>query len=132
MRISAKAIVNFANINQLNFGNQWTIRAGDPNTLYFQIVDLDQNGLRYMVGSGVQNQPASVVVTFPSIDDTQVINSTAIQETDDKSIFKVVLGPNQIPNSGSVRFMVQEGSTVRRFSVLNLISVEHPENEGSC
>lgn len=132
MRLSAKAITNFANINQLDFGNQWTVRAGDPNTLYFQIVDLDQAGLRYMVGSGVSNQPAGVTVTFGSVDDTQVINATAIQETDDKSIWKIVLGPNQTPGSGNVRFAIQEGSVIRRFSVLSLIAVENPDSEGGC
>lgn len=131
MRLSAKAITNFANINQFDFGNQWTVRAGDSNDLYFQLVDLDQGDLRYMAGVGSSNQPTSIVVTFPSIDDTAVINVSAIQDPNDKSIWKIPLGPNQKPNSGQVRFAVSEGSTIRRFAVLNLISVEYPEN-GSC
>lgn len=152
MRLSARPIVNYANVNNFSYANQWIIRAGDPNTMYFQIVDLDQGpynlvggpifgqsaalsgnvGLRYMVGVGVNNQPASIQVTFSSIDDTQVIVANAIQETDDKSIWKVVLGPNQKPNSGNVIFAVTEGSSTRRFSALNLISVENPNNDGSC
>lgn len=132
MRLSAKAITNFANVNQFDFGNQWIVRAGDPNTLYFQLVDLDQEGLRYIPGIGTDNQPVSVTVTFPSIDDTQVINVTAIQDPNDRSIFKAVMGPNQKPNSGNVRFAITEGSSTRRFSALNLLSVEYPDSDGSC
>lgn len=156
MRLSARPLLNYVNVNNFSYGNQWIIRAGDPNTLYFQVVDLDQGpasvvgapnpifgfqgsaalagniGLRYMVGVGVGNQPAGITVTFPSIDDTQVIAVQAIQETDDKSIWKVVLGPNQKPNTGNVQFAVSEGNSIRRFSALQLLAVEYPQNEGSC
>lgn len=155
MRLSARPLLNYVNVNNFSYGNQWVIRSGDPNSLYFQIVDLDQGpaavigqlnpifgqsagnlsgnlGLRYMVGVGVSNQPASITVTFPSIDDTQVVTAVAIQETDDKSIWKVVLGPNQNPASGNVQFAVAEGSSIRRFSALQLLAVEDPQNDGSC
>ena len=156
MRLSARPLLNYANVNSFSYGNQWIVRAGDPNTLYFQVVDLDQGpasvigapnpvfgfqstptlsgnvGLRYMVGVGSSNQPAGIAVTFPSIDDTQEITANAIQDPDDKSIWKVVLGQNQKPNSGIVRFAVTEGSATRRFSALNMISVEYPQDDGSC
>ena len=156
MRLSARPLLNYVNVNSFSYANQWIIRAGDPNTLYFQVVDLDQGpasvvgapnpifgfqgsaalagnlGLRYMVGVGSGNQPAGINVTFPSIDDTQEITIAAVQETDDKSIWKIVLGQNQKPNSGIVRFAVTEGSATRRFSALNLISVEYPQDDGSC
>lgn len=152
MRLSARPLLNYANVNSFSYGNQWIIRAGEPNTLYFQIVDLDQGpasvignqpfmgaptlsgnvGLRYMVGVGVPNQPAGIQVTFPSIDDLQVITATAVQEADDKSIWKVVLTSSQKPNTGNVVFAVTEGSSTRRFSALNLMAVEYPQNDGSC
>jgi hypothetical protein len=157
MRLSARVITNFATVNQFSYAAQWAVRAGDPNTLYFQIVDLDQVtlanisgaaliggffnvppaqasviGLRYMVGVGGGNQPASIQVTFPSIDDAQVINLTAVQaDPNDASIWKVTIPPSKTPNSGNVQFAVFEGSNIRRFSVLNMISVE-PMNDGSC
>lgn len=127
-RISAKPIVNFANINQFSFGNQWAIRAGDPNTLYFQLIDLDQNELRYLVGV---SQVSGITVTFPSIDDSLVINATAVQDTNDKSVWAVTLAPNQLPGSGNVKFAVVEGSNTRRFNVLNMLSVEIV-NDGGC
>lgn len=160
MRLSAIPIINFCDVNMFTYGSQWSVRAGDPNTLYFQIVDLDQStpgnisgasffggsfnlfnipsgvasipGLRYMVGIGGSNQPYSIQVIFPSIDDAQVINLTATQaDPNDSSMWKVVIPPNKTPNSGNVQFIVFEGSNIRRFSVTNLISVDS-FNNGSC
>jgi hypothetical protein len=86
MRLSAKPIVNYTDINHFSYVNQWIVSAGDPNVLYFQLVDLDQGpanviggytflyapplsgniGLRYMAGVGTSNQPVTLTVTFPS------------------------------------------------------------------
>lgn len=155
MRLSARPLLNYANVNNFSYGNQWIIRAGDPNTLYFQVVDLDQgpsnvigqpnpffgqggnlssnSGLRYMVGVGLTPPAtASVTVTFPSLDDTTVITATAVQDPNDKSIWSVTLGPNQRPASGNLQFAVAEGNSIRRFSALNVLGVEDPQNDGSC
>src|SRR5579863_4155520 len=113
MLLSAKPIVNYCDVNMYSFGNQWTINAGDPITLYFQIIDTDQAiignssgaflfsgvtpvgttaGLRYLVGIGSSNQPYSVQVTFPSIDRTKVLTYIATQaDPNDSSIWKVTL-----------------------------------------
>lgn len=152
MRLSARPLLNYANVNSFSYGNQWTIRAGEQNVLYFQLVDLDQGpatvvggplfqgspslsgniGLRYMAGVGSANQPVGMQVSFPSIDDLQMIVATAVQETDDKSIWKVTLNENQKPNSGAVIFAISEGGRTRRFNVLQMIAVEYPQNDGSC
>lgn len=156
MRLSVRPILNYVNVNSFSHGNQWIIRAGDPNTLYFQVIDLDQGpasvvggpspvfgfqgsqtlsgsiGLRYMVGVGGGNTPAGITAIFPSIDDAQVINAQAVQDSNDKSIWSVTLGPNQKPNSGNVQFVIQEGNSIRRFSALNLISVEYFNSDGNC
>ena len=129
MRLSAKPLLNYANVNNFTYGNQWIIRAGDPNVLYFQIVDLDQSGLRYMAGVSAS---ASVNVNFTSIDDTLAISLPAVQDPNDKSIWSVTIGPNQKPASGNVQFAVSEGSSIRRFSALNALNVEDPTNDGSC
>lgn len=132
MRLSASPIINFCDINDFTFGNQWIVRDGDPITLYFQLIDLDQNNLRYLPGIGVSNQPYSVQVTFPSIDDTKVVTATAIQvDPADNSIWKIVLGPSQQVNTGNVQFAVFEGSSIRRFNVMNMLNVEFLNN-GSC
>ncbi len=133
MRLSANIVVNYANINIFSFANQWQIRAAEPNVLYFQLVDLDQNSLRYLPGIGLSNQPYGVTVKFPSIDDTQVIMATAIQaDPADNSIWKVLISPSQTPKSGNVIFTVNEGSSSRSFKLMNGLSVEYPGADGSC
>jgi hypothetical protein len=162
VRLSANLIVNFANINQFAFTNQWQIRAAEPNTLYFQIVDLDQNnpngygggldsyyglygtgamgpgintstGLRYLVGIGSQNQPYSITVKFPSVDDSITILANAIQvNANDSSIWQVSISANQTPTSGNVIFSVTEGTATRSFSIMNALAVTYPSNSGSC
>ena len=133
MRLSANLIVSYANVNQFSYENQWQIRAGEPNTLYFQLVDLDQNKLRYLPGIGGSNQPYGVSVKFPSIDDAQVINATAVQaDVADNSVWKVSLSASQTPKSGNVIFTVTEGSASRSFKMLNGLLVEFPGNDGSC
>lgn len=154
MRLSAKPIKSFGNINYFSYGNQWYVRAGDPNTLYFQLIDIDQAvsgngqgmgvfsgispvgtsaGQRYLVGVGTDNQPFSVSVIFMSIDDSGSITIPAVQaDPNDSSIWKITIPSSQIPGGGNVQFAITEGSSIRRFSVLNMLAVEFPENDGSC
>ena len=137
MRLSAKPIVNYANINNMDFGNQWIIRAGDPNRLYFQLVDLDKvdNSAckipqRYIPIA--TTPPVVMQVTFPSLDDATQIVATAVQSTQDNSVFYVDLSPSQIPGSGAVQFALTVDGATRRFGVTGMMSVEYPDNDGSC
>lgn len=134
MRLSAKVILNYANINNFDYGNQWTIRAGDPNTLYFQIVDLDKvdpatkTPLRYIPAAG-----ATLQVKFGSIDNSNVlvINATQVNASDG-SIWSIPILSTQVPAGGNVTMSLTEGSAIRSFSVLNMLGVEYPGNDGSC
>lgn len=133
MKLSAKAITTFNGVNSFNYGNQWSIRSGEPNTLYFQVVDLDQDKLRYLVGQGVGNTPANIDVTFPSIDDDAVITVAAVQiDAADTSLWKIDLTDVQVPASGNVLFAITEGAKTRRFSALAFISVENTAGAGDC
>lgn len=133
MRLSAKLIKNYANVNSFSYMDQWIIRAGEPSDLYFQLIDLDQNGIRYLAGIGSGNQPVVVQVTFPSIDDAAVLLITATQpDANDSSIWKVSILATQTPNSGNVIFSIAEGAVTRSFGTLNLLSVEFPGSDGSC
>ncbi len=147
MRLSADFIVNYANVNQFSYQDQWKVRAGDPVTLYFQLIDLDQpaagcscsgglfgTGLRYIAGTGLVAPAApNVLVTFPSIDNSKVIQLIATQVSPfDGSIWQVTLAPTQVPGSGNVLFQVTEGTATRTFSITNGMSVELPGSNGSC
>jgi hypothetical protein len=131
MRLSAKLVNNYANLNMFGYTNQWFVRAGDPNILYFQLVDLDQDGLRYLTGRAAT--PVVVRVTFPSIDDSKTIQALATQvNAADGSLWQVNILPTMIPGSGNVIFSVTEGNAARSFKVMNALSVEYPGADGSC
>lgn len=141
MRLSAKVVKNYASINNFSFANQWTIRANEANTLYFQLVDLDMTDcttkqpLRYIpIGCGTSPVvPPSVSVTFPSIDDNDVLTIAATQvDGADGSLWKVDLTALQTPKSGNVIFNVVSECTPRAFGVMNTLVVEYPGDDGSC
>jgi len=131
MRLYSKAIINWCDVNMYTTGNQWSIRAGDPNTLYFQLIDLDQNGLRYVAGVGTANQPASMLVTFMSIDQSNVIQIAAQQDPNDGSIWSVPISPAQVLFGGNVQFQLTQANMVRNWIVTAMLCVEYPVNCGS-
>jgi hypothetical protein len=137
MRLSAIPLINYQNVNSFCTANQWQIRALEINTLYFQLIDLDNScgmnscPMRYIAGVGSSNQPASMIVTFPSIDCTQTIRATATQDPNDGSIWSVTLSSVQRPYGGSVQFALTQGNNTNYFSVLNMLCVENPRNCGS-
>lgn len=120
MRLSAKIIKNFFGINQFTYGSEWSIREGEPNTLYFQLVDLDQEGLRYLPSSG-----SSVVVTFPALNSANELVKSAVQASvDDKSVWKVDLTASEKPYSGNVKVALTESGVTKRFNILQGLIVE--------
>lgn len=134
MKLSARVVKNYANINSFGFGNQWEIRAGEPNTLYFQLVDSDQ---ATKDGAQFRYIPTGAVVTldvlFPSIDDDAALTIAADQvDAADGSLWKVELTELQVPASGNVIFKLTQDGVTRSFSITNGITVEYPGSEGSC
>ena len=134
MKISARVVKNYANINNFSFGNQWEIRANEPNTLYFQLVDSDlasKEGcqFRYIpVGTDID-----VNVIFPSIDDDGDLTVAAAPvSAADGSLWKVDLTALQVPASGNVVFELIVDGVTRSFGIVNGIQVEYPGSEGSC
>jgi hypothetical protein len=126
MKLSAKALINYQNVNSYEQANQWVVRAGDTSTiLYFQLVDLDQSSLRYMAGVGSSNQPAQVQVTFPSIDDTKRFTLIAQQNPNDDSIWNVTIPQTNTPCSGNVQFQLFQGNSINNFMVIQMMVVEY-------
>jgi len=132
MRLSALPIINYQGVNSFCTGNQWTIRSGDPNTLYFQLIDLDAScggncgcPQRYIPAAG-----SILVVTFPSIDCMSTIQITATQNAMDGSIWSIPITAAQRPAGGAVKFSLTSAPNTWNFSVINLLCVE-PINGGS-
>jgi hypothetical protein len=135
MRLSITPITNFANINQFQYTPIWKIRQGDVVTLYFQLIDLDQQpyqdsntysiqGLRYIPTSS----PA-IVLTFPSPNTNTL--KTASQNTTDGSIWTVPILASDLIYTGNVQVQVTTNGNVYNFNVDQLIQVEQL-NVGAC
>jgi hypothetical protein len=128
VRLYAKPIKNYANINQFDYASEWTIRQGEANTLHFQLVDADQDNLRYLTSDGT----ATVQVTFPAVNSANIISKAAAQVSSlDRSIWSVSLLSTEIPASGNVQIAVTENGSTRRFSLLQGLIVELI-NAGGC
>lgn len=128
MRLSVKLIKNYANINNFDFASEWTVREGDQNNLYFQIVNLDQDSLRYLP----TNVSYSLQVTFPAVNGDNVIVKTAVQaDSLDRSVWYVTLNSTDLPSSGNVQFALTEGTAIRRWGALSALQVEKL-NDGGC
>jgi hypothetical protein len=129
-RLSARPIVGYQNINSFKFANQWQINAGDTVTLYYELIDLDQCGLRYIAGGCVEGVPVGMNVTFPSIDCNQVLKLVAQQSSCDGSIWSVSISSISTPQTGNVQFQLFEGNNVTNFSVKQLMVVNY-SSDGS-
>lgn len=160
MRLTSQPIINFSSINDFQETSQWTIRATDPQTLYFQLFDLDNvntspfaalnsgffnaaiqsSPQRYIAGvspvcqPGI-NQPVVMKVTFPSLNGGNTITFVATQDPNDGSVFSIALpgysNINYAPSSGNVQFSLTQGTTTVTWVVTNMIAVEM-NNQGSC
>lgn len=127
MRLNSKPIINFGNINNFDYATEWQIRSGEPNRLYFQIVDLDKDSHRYM-----PTDPSySVQVIFPAINPANVYTKVAVQASAlDNSIWYVDILDTDQPSTGSVQFALTEGSVTRKWSMLDGLLVENVNNGG--
>lgn len=128
MRLSAKFLKNVANVNNFDYVDEWQMSEGSAQQLYLQLVDLDQDGLRFLSQATV----VSLQVTFLDIDTTANIVVAAVNEfSDDKSIWRVDLTESQIPNPGKVDFSLTQDGTVTKFVVNQAIQVDLLL-DGSC
>jgi hypothetical protein len=155
MRLTSTPIINFSNINDFQMASQWTIRATDPATLYFQLYDLDNVDTipysapfnfgffginqsfpqRFIAGVGSSNQPVTMTVTFPSLNAGATLKFTATQDPNDGSVFSIQLpgytNVGMAPASGNVMFSLTMGLNTYTWTVQNMIAVEFA-NQGCC
>lgn len=127
MKLSVKFLKNVANVNNFDYSSQWDIAEGSSQRLYFQLIDLHQDKLRYMTQATVY----SMSVTFLSIDEQTEIIKTATQAfIDDKSIWYIDLLSTEVPNTGAVKFSITEDGVESKFKVEQAIVVDLLENGG--
>jgi hypothetical protein len=129
MRLYSRPLKNYANINQFGYSSEWNIRQGEENILYFQVVDLDQEMLRYLSSDGA----FTVNVIFPQAGaNGNDLSKAAVQVSAlDRSVLSVSLSATEVPRSGNVRFEITENGTTKRWTLLQGMVVEKI-NQGGC
>lgn len=101
---------------------------GEQNSLYFQLVDLDQAELRYMPAGS-----PTLSVIFPAINSVNVLTIPAtVANAADPSIWKIDLLATQIPSTGNVQFAITEAGVTKRFVLQQGIMVHSFSNQGGC
>lgn len=127
MRLSCKFLKNVADVNNFQYADQWDIAEGSAQELYFQVIDKNKEDLRYISQAG----SFDIDVTFLDIDtDAEIVITATKPFADDKSIFKVDLTVDQVPNSGAVKFALTEDGVTKTFKVDQAIVVEMLQNGG--
>ena len=139
MRLGLRLLNAGATVNNHKQVDQVTIARGETLELCFQLVDEDQEGLRYVPGSAAtvrfQIPRADQVIAAP-MNTRQTVNNgvdrLAIPAWDgDRSCWKVALTApetNQMV-SGSIRATVTEGSSVKIASYTQGIKVIDGQDE---
>lgn len=131
MRLTSVPIKNYQSVNSFDVEERWDTRQGDANVLVFRIVDLDQEGLRYLTQTASPGY--SMAVTFPTVHQNKslVLTATPVAPLFDLSLWQVTVAATQQIYSGAVSFALTEGAAVRNWSVDNMIAVE-PILAGGC
>jgi hypothetical protein len=125
MLLGAVILKNVQNVNSFQRSSQVTVRQGNPTTVYFQLVDLEQKDeygqpLRYVPSSG-----ATLTATINAMNQVHVISRVAAQpySSDDRSVWSLTLSASDRPASGNLDLQLTEGSTIRTTTVANAIIV---------
>ena len=140
MRLNAKILKNVADVNNWQYATQASVQEGQSNEIYLQLVDFDkvpgndkstvlpENPLRYISQAAV----AALEASFSSIDTAQEFTVIGTQPfADDKSIWKLILLPTQLPKSGNFKLKLTEDGNMKSILVKNSLIVDLI-NVGSC
>ncbi len=117
--LSIKPIKNYQNINSFEYATEWAIWGGNAQSIYLQIVDLDQDGLRY-----IPQGTFTLSATFPSLD-TQVVKNAIQVSVLDPSLWRIDLLSTDDISSGSLFFTLVENGVVKNFAASNVLNVSN-------
>jgi len=133
MRLGIKILNTSATVNQYKHVDSITIARGETVEVIFQLVDLDQNGLRYIPEDGatvqvqIARQPEILKVNQSS---RQTIDHSIDREAGeafngDRSVWKLPLVEADTKNmvSTSIKIIVTEGQKKKIASVQQAIKI---------
>ncbi len=109
MLLTAQFLNNYVNVNSFDVGTYTTLTEGDSPTLYLQLVDATNDGLRYVPAAG-----ATLQVTIDNINNARRFVRFASQPaTGDSSIWSFpILSTDGILGTVSLKLQLTEGAKV--------------------
>jgi len=141
MRLGLKLLNSNSSLNQISEIPFLRLARGETADLMFQIVDLDQKGLRYIPAAGatvkVQIPRSPQILPDPNGTNNRITADYSIDQAvspafaDDKSIYKLPLLATQTATmiSTNVRVVVTEGSQVKIATLTQAIKIiDNQEN----
>ncbi|SRR6266851_8211464 len=132
MLLSARALINVADVNTYDYSTQVTFIQGDQLTVYFQIIDLlkdrTSQGFPFAGRRRIPASGATLTVTIPNIvtaPTSLVITKVAVQPfPGDLSIWSFnVLPTDNLLGPSSIQFVLSESGVNTNGYVTNFLSV---------
>jgi hypothetical protein len=123
MKLSARPLIEVANVNSFDVATQVEFSVGDTFSFYFQLTDLEKNrvqygwnppGLRYVAATD-----ATLALTFQNIDRAkEFVRAASRPFAADGSIWSVpLLATDPLHGTVSIRAVLTEGGVARSFSI---------------
>ena len=131
MRLSSKILKNVENVNSFETDTTWYVSqegaVGENKILYFQLIDKNKNGLRY-----IPSETATVKVRFSNLEEELVIvKNASIAFGADRSIWRVDLMQEDLVSGGNVAFEIDDNGIKTKWFVVGALTVEKI-NSGAC
>lgn len=119
MKLALVALKNYNNINSFQEVSEISLQQGNPSTLYFRLVDLDQskdgNHFRFVPASG-----ATMTVTLNNIDLNKIVTKVASMaaSADDRSVWSIpILESDSFSKNSLEATLINNGVTYKIYFV---------------
>lgn len=139
MRLGIQLLKGVSSVNDYEVTRQLRINRGETFDVYFQLIDQDRGGLRYMPASGstVFVELPLFEEAFPTTNNVRDLQDNSIRRnadqpfTEDASIWRLPLVADDtlVMTTTSMRVTLTEGSDTK-ITVLDLALVVGPEEKG--
>ncbi len=131
MLLTARPLINVADVNIWEYADEVRFTQGDQTYIYFQLIDAEKDksaklpGKRYVPSAG-----AVLTMVIHSIDIAKTYTKVATQPfVGDSSIWRIqVLSTDTIVGTASIKLSLTEGAITTRGVIRNALSIAATSN----
>jgi len=135
MRLGFQIISNVQNVNSFQTPESYTLYTGNPDTLYIQLVNLDQPNDCGGYMRWIPLIADTLTVQFSSINCNKNLSKTGVQPfaADDRSIWSVpILAGDEISAQGIMVTLVSAGQSYTLLAVNQLVTARTDDGRFYC